>query len=609
MKFFQIAVCLAALVPTAMISARTASASTASDSKACSSAESNPREGIAACSRLLQDRPRGLKVAMTYELRSAARFILQDYDGAVNDANQVLNLLGPDKFAYNLRALAESKRGEADQALADVAAALRLDPKFPQAFVTRSVVHFEQHDYDAQIEDLNIAEVLDPKNVDIYNNRGVAYQYKGLYDRAIADFDHGAAIKPTASGSFMNRGRTRMMQGDLVRAVQDLDIAVKVSSASLTEDHDLSFVIRGDVRRYRGEFQLALNDYDSALRIRSDFIPAFTGKGLTYEKMGRLDLARMEFAKAVQSQSLLRNSDYSAESLLTAQSRLAALDSGVAQPIIQPVPISVTSPNSVPTPTAQPAKPAAIPRPSERRVALVIGNSAYINVPELANPEKDATAVATTLRNIGFEVTLVTNVTREKMINALRDFADAAEKSDWAMVYYAGHGMEVGGVNYLIPTDAKIAVDRDIQYETVPLTQVLNAADSAKKIKLVMLDACRDNPFKPRRTLAPAVLAESTAGAPITTRSVGGRGLAEVKVNGASLVVYAAKDGQVALDGDGGNSPFAVAVVQRIATPGVEINKVFRLVRDDVMEATGARQEPYTYGSLPGSQDFYFVDK
>jgi uncharacterized caspase-like protein len=139
----------------------------------------------------------------------------------------------------------------------------------------------------------------------------------------------------------------------------------------------------------------------------------------------------------------------------------------------------------------------------------------------------------------------------------------------------------------------------------------LNAADTAKKIKLVRLDACRDNPFTPRKTAEPEVVAASmsTAGPPITTRSSHGRGLAEVKVKGATLVVYAAKDGQVALDGEGGNSPFAVAVVERVATPGVEINKTFRLVRDDVMEATAGRQEPYSYGSLPGKEDFFFVAK
>jgi uncharacterized caspase-like protein len=196
-------------------------------------------------------------------------------------------------------------------------------------------------------------------------------------------------------------------------------------------------------------------------------------------------------------------------------------------------------------------------------------------------------------------------------MDALRNFAGEAEKADWAMVYYAGHGIEMGGVNYLIPVGAKFATDRDVQFEAISFDQVMASLEGARKLKLVLLDACRDNPFSPQmRRTAPtdAVAAASTAGVPVGTRSIG-RGLGEVKVTGATLVVFAAKQGQLALDGDGGDSPFAVAVVQRIATPGVEINKLFRLVRDDVMEATAGRQEPYTYGSLPGSEDFFFVQR
>ena len=220
------------------------------------------------------------------------------------------------------------------------------------------------------------------------------------------------------------------------------------------------------------------------------------------------------------------------------------------------------------------------------------------------------------MRAIGFDsVTLAVDVTREKMIEALRTFAAAADKSDWAMVYYAGHGIEVNGVNYLIPVDAKLASGRDALFEAMPLDQVMAAIDGAKKLKLVMLDACRDNPFANAATAtqAPAAAAPVPASNEDNTRSAKtrsvGRGLGEVKVQGASLVVYAAKHGETALDGEGDYSPFAVAVVQRIATPGVEINKLFRLVRDDVMEATAGRQEPYTYGSLPGREDFFFVNR
>jgi uncharacterized caspase-like protein len=148
--------------------------------------------------------------------------------------------------------------------------------------------------------------------------------------------------------------------------------------------------------------------------------------------------------------------------------------------------------------------------------------------------------------------------------------------------------------------------------ETVSLDQVMASVDGATKLKLVLLDACRTNPFLPlmRRTVSLDVGLTSASGPGTATvvRSVD-RGLAEIKVSGATLVVYAAKHGQTALDGQGNDSPFAIAIVQRIATSNVEINKLFRLVRDDVLEATAGRQEPYTYGSLPGHEDFFFVQK
>jgi uncharacterized caspase-like protein len=290
------------------------------------------------------------------------------------------------------------------------------------------------------------------------------------------------------------------------------------------------------------------------------------------------------------------------------------LNSGISQPVIPNVPAKAADAVSIPTPTAQvpnAGRPIAV-QAIGRRVALVVGNSSYKKVPELANPSRDADAMARTLRAIGFEsVTLEIDDTREKLLAALRKFANEAESADWAMVYYAGHGIEMGGMNYLIPVDAELATDRDVQFEAIPFDQVMTAIEGAKKLKLVLLDACRDNPFEPqmRKTAVPEANAlPTTAGAKVGSRSIG-RGLAEVKVSGASLVVFAAKQGQVALDGEGGNSPFAVAVVQRIATPGGEINKIFRLVRDDVMEATGGRQEPYTYGSLPGKEDFFFVSR
>jgi hypothetical protein len=234
-----------------------------------------------------------------------------------------------------------------------------------------------------------------------------------------------------------------------------------------------------------------------------------------------------------------------------------------------------------------------------RRVALVIGNSDYQSVATLPNPTQDASAVAEALQTVGFQsVTLKVNLRREQLVDTLRAFAKQAENADWAVVYYAGHGLEIGGVNYLIPTDAKLATDRDVGLEAVPIDQVLNAAERARTMRLVILDACRDNPFadQMKHTLTTA------------SRSVS-RGLAKIEPDPGTLVVFAARAGETALDGDGGHSPFASAFVKNIQIPDVEIRRLFDNVRDDVMDSTGRRQQPYSYGSVPGRQDFYFTMK
>lgn len=252
---------------------------------------------------------------------------------------------------------------------------------------------------------------------------------------------------------------------------------------------------------------------------------------------------------------------------------------------------SAAVPAPVPTMLATQKYP---PTQEERRVALVIGNSKYATQGSLGNPANDAEAISKTLREIGFQsVTTLLDLGRDKIIEALQNFANEADSSDWAVVYYAGHGIEVAGANYLIPVDAKLKMDRDVPYEAIALDHVLNSVESAKKLRLVILDACRDNPFVPhmRKTLA--------------SRSIG-RGLAPIETDRSMLVFFAAKHGQVSLDQVGGqNSPFTTALVRWMKTPNLEINKVFRHVRDDVLKITNRSQEPYQYGSL-SSEDFFF---
>jgi Caspase domain len=228
-----------------------------------------------------------------------------------------------------------------------------------------------------------------------------------------------------------------------------------------------------------------------------------------------------------------------------------------------------------------------------KRVALVIANARYANAGNLKNPPSDAQLVAQSLRRAGFDqVDVKIDLGKTAMEQALRSFGEKSEGADVALVYYAGHGIEAGGQNYLIPTDARLVRDRDLEVEATRLDTAMLMTESAR-LRIVVLDACRNNPFMAsmQRTMR--------------NRAVG-RGLAAVEPEGETLVVYAAKAGATAADGEGANSPFAQALAKRLVQPGLEISLLFRSVRDDVLQSTGRVQEPFTYGSLSGNA-FYFV--
>lgn len=511
--------------------------------------------------------------------------------------------------AYSNRAGGYMQKQQYDLAMADYNSAIAANSSSALPWIGRASLNNHLGKHEQAISDATRAASIAPHYPHSYSFRGTAYLRLGKLDQAIADYSESIRRNPKSRSAYAMRGDIYRQKGDLIRASQDMDKQIAVAPQEVKP-----YITRAELFRYQGDHIRSLADLDAALKLRPDSRGAWVGRGLTFERMGETAKAREALERALASK-MPSSSIFDRELIETARARIAAIDSGDVQPIIAAAPAKAVNENSLPTPAiaspilTKPAPSARASQTQERRVALVIGNSAYKNVPVLLNPQKDADAVAASLRNIGFStVTLTADATREAMLNALRTFADEAEKADWAMVYYAGHGIEVNGVNYLIPVDAKLATDRDVQFEALPLDQVMTSLEGAKKIRLVVLDACRDNPFTPqmRKTQAPVVAQASTAGGVVTTRSIG-RGLGEVKVSGASLVVYAAKHGQTALDGEGGNSPFAIALVQRLATPGVEINKIFRLVRDDVMEATAGRQEPFTYGSLPGREDFFFV--
>ncbi|NVN88328.1 MAG: caspase family protein [Rhodopseudomonas sp.] len=227
---------------------------------------------------------------------------------------------------------------------------------------------------------------------------------------------------------------------------------------------------------------------------------------------------------------------------------------------------------------------------ADKRVALVIGNSSYQTVPQLPNPSRDAASVAQMFKDTGYEVTSAINVGNLDFKRAIRKFEADADHADIAVIYYAGHGIEIGGTNYLIPVDARLASDRDADDEAIPLERMVASADGAQRLRVVILDACRDNPFtvKMRRERK------------VANRSVNS-GLGKVEPTSAdTLIAYAAKAGSTAEDGEGDHSPFTAAVLKSLTIPGLDIRLAFGRVRDEVLKSTGNKQEPFVYGSLGG---------
>ncbi len=233
---------------------------------------------------------------------------------------------------------------------------------------------------------------------------------------------------------------------------------------------------------------------------------------------------------------------------------------------------------------------------SEKRLALLIGIAEYSHITKLKNTINDTRLLGRKLEALNFEVTLIENpdliVFREK----IKDFAFEAETADVALVYYAGHGIEFAGVNYLIPTDINISNREGIVASSISLDEILLSVDKARQLRIVILDSCRNDPFTSERSKQSNIVVRDAA----SRRS----GLAPASPERGTLVAFAAEAGQVALDGGGANSPFALALSNHLGTPNLEIGLVFRRIRDSVLISTSNAQEPHTYGSLPGKPYF-----
>jgi uncharacterized caspase-like protein/uncharacterized protein len=235
----------------------------------------------------------------------------------------------------------------------------------------------------------------------------------------------------------------------------------------------------------------------------------------------------------------------------------------------------------------------AAPALAERRVALVIGNAAYAHAPTLANPVNDASDMAAALKELGFEVLLGTDLDKHALDDRIHAFANALDGADVGLFFYAGHGLQANGRNYLVPTDAQLAAERDLDFQAVQLGFVLTQMEREAKTNIVILDACRNNPLA--RNLARSM----------GTRAVGeSGGLAPVATGFGTFIAYATQPGNVALDGSGRNSPFTGALKKYVGAPGLSLPDIMIEVRNEVATLSHGDQIPWDHSALRGR--FYF---
>jgi tetratricopeptide (TPR) repeat protein len=500
--------------------------------------------------------------------RGLAYFTRSDYGRAIVDFDDALKHDPGHVEAYSFRGLAHFNTGDLDRAIADYDAAIRLAPQSSQAYYARGRAFLFKGDHGRATADLDQAVRLDPKHPHAYLTRGILHHEKGERGLAAPDLVraialYGEELARTPKDPFLRvyRSLAYTLRGEMDRALADASEAIQLDPKS-----EWAQAGRGFVHFSKGEHDRALVYYDEAIRLQPRNFEALTERGDVFAAKGEPARALIDYEAA-----LAISPGYHRARLARERARAA-----------------LTAPEAaMPTLTAAALDPGV-------RVALVIGNSRYTAVNPLPNPTRDAAAVEQKLQTLGFRtVHLARDLTREAMFRELTRFEEEARHADWAVIYYAGHGIEVEGTNYLVPVDARLKAEDDVQTETVPLDHILSAVRGARKMRLVILDACRDNPFvgQMRRTVPGRI----------------GQGLARIEPGGGTLVAYAARHGQIAFDGQGGHSPFVSALLRRLDQGGVEVRRMFGFVRDDVLASTGRRQEPFLYGSIGGEEYFFHV--
>jgi tetratricopeptide (TPR) repeat protein len=548
---------------------------------------------VTGCTRMLERKTKWpAKVLHILYLQRAQGYGGQlQYERAIEDYNTALKYNPNSAMAYSFRGEAYNGLGQYDRGLQDADKAIGLDPRQQGNYLGRARAWTAKGELDRAITDLDTAIKLDPQQAIPYNNRGHVWTGKGELDNALADCNQAIKLDANFALAYSNRGIVWFQKGELDSALSDFSRAIRIDPS-----YWAGYTGRGDVWRKKGELERALADFEQAIRISPRAARSFVSEGLIFEAQGQIGRARTAFKAALDLPTTVVVQgkiggilELSRREQDTARARLVALgdvDAGSVGPLYANV-----KPSAPGTPVV-PASPVL-----DRRIALVIGNGAYANAPQLANPANDARVIAKNLRDIGFEVSDGVDLDRVTMTRLIGDFLRAAANANMAMLFYAGHGIQIDGQNYLLPVDVKFDGAANLTNEMMDVSTILAGLDDGIRANIVILDACRDNP-----------IAQKIAQTEGTSRSVSVRsglaspsGLGKGATSGAgTLLAFATAPGQVALDGEGANSPFSLALARHISTPGLEVQQMLTRVRAEVVAATKSKQVPWSNSSLLG---------
>ena len=362
----------------------------------------------------------------------------------------------------------------------------------------------------------------------------------------------------------MNRGIVWSEKGDLDKAGADFSRAVRIDPTN-----GGAYAGRADVWRAKGQFDKALDDLDHAIKLNPDLGSAYTTKGQVLEARGEIDQARAAYKLALTAPSHVGHRgrqgiyfELSERDKATAKARLEVLEG--ATPLAQP-PASNPAAPAQNTPTEKKTEDTRI------RVALVIGNGAYKGATPLPNPPNDARALAKTLRGMKFEVTEGIDLDRAGMEKAVHEFLLKVPKASIALLFYAGHGIQIAHKNYLVPVDADATSMQSLMAGMTALDTILASLDDRIRTNIVILDACRDNPLVKKEIAENVISRSMKIGSGLAAPGELGKG---ATIGAGTLIAFATAPGAVALDGAGANSPFSAALVRHISTPGLEVQQM-----------------------------------